>query len=162
MKAVLILGAVVASLVCPTLNQAQTLMPDSPASKPNSAEDALTYASKSQPSIKTGELKEARSLVRFSKKRFFILSTMVYAAGFADMHQTLAVRNQWWWYETDPLAKPFAKLPAPAYYVTGLVMATGVNFLGWKMAHSTRWHRLALIPQILTIVGNSYGLKSNV
>jgi hypothetical protein len=50
------------------------------------------------------------------------------------MHQTLAVRNYSWWYETDPFARPFAKLPAPAYYATGLAMATGLNWLSWKWA----------------------------
>ncbi|MDR3722492.1 MAG: hypothetical protein P4L00_12895, partial [Candidatus Acidoferrales bacterium] len=71
------------------------------------------------------------------------------------------VRNYSGWYETDPLAKPFVRLPAPAYYATGLAMATGVNWLSWKMAHSRRWRKLSPIPQILTIGGNFYGFQSN-
>src|SRR6266550_9523096 len=43
------------------------------------------------------------------------------------MHQTLEARKNSWWYETDPRARPFAKLPAPAYYATGLAMATGLR-----------------------------------
>lgn len=78
------------------------------------------------------------------------------------MHQTLAMRNNSWWYEVDPLARPFARLPAPAYYVTGLAMATGVNWLSWKMAHSRRWHKLAPIPQLFAISGNLYGFHSNL
>jgi hypothetical protein len=77
------------------------------------------------------------------------------------MHQTLAVRNLSWWYETDPLARPFVHLPAPAYYATGLALATGINWLSWRMAHSRRWYKLAPIPQLLTIGGNLYGYHSN-
>jgi hypothetical protein len=103
-----------------------------------------------------------KSPVRFSKARFVLLSASVYGAALADMHQTLAVRNSPWWYETDPLARPFARLPAPAYYTTGLAMATGVNWLSWKMAHSRRWHKLAPLPQLLCIGGNIYGLDTNL
>jgi hypothetical protein len=97
----------------------------------------------------------------FSKAEFILLSTAVYGASLADMHQTLAVRKLYWWYETDPLARPFVHLPTPAYYAAGLAMATGVNWLSWKMAHSRRWHKLAPIPQLLTIGGNLYGYHSN-
>lgn len=100
-------------------------------------------------------------LSRASKKRFLLLSAAVYGAALADMHRTLEVRKNSWWYETDPLAKPFVRLPTPAYYVTGLAMATGLNWLSWKMAHSKRWHRLASIPQLLSIGGNLYGFQSN-
>jgi hypothetical protein len=97
----------------------------------------------------------------FCRAQFIVLSTAVYGAALADMHQTLEVRNSPWWYETDPLAKPFARLPAPAYYATGLAMATGINWLSWKMAHSRRWHKFAPVPQLLTITGNLYGFHSN-
>jgi hypothetical protein len=77
------------------------------------------------------------------------------------MRQTMRVRNYSWWYETDPLAKPIVRLPAPAYYATGLVLATGVNWLSWKMGHSRKWHKLAPLPQLLSITGNMLGFKSN-
>jgi hypothetical protein len=93
--------------------------------------------------------------VRFHGKQFLALSASVYAAGLADMHQTLFVRRYSWWYEKDPLARPMVRLPAPAYY------ATGLNWLSWKMGHSRTWHNLAPIPQLLAIVGNTYGFKSN-
>jgi hypothetical protein len=100
-------------------------------------------------------------LVRFHKKEFLILSAGVYAAGLADMHQTLQVRHYSWWCEKDPLAKPMVKLPAPAYYATGLALGTGLNWLSWKMGHSRKWHKLAPIPQLVAITGNTYGFKSN-
>jgi hypothetical protein len=100
--------------------------------------------------------------VKFSNAKFIFLSASVYAASFADMHQTMAMRHNSWWYETDPLARPFARLPAPAYYATGLAMATGVNWLSWKMSHSRRWHKFAPIPQLLAISGNLYGFRSNL
>jgi hypothetical protein len=99
---------------------------------------------------------------RFPKKQFLILSAAVYGASFADMHQTLKERKYDWWYESDPLARPFVRLPAPAYYATGLAMATGVNWISWKMGHARKWHKLAVIPQLLAIGGNTYGYKSNL
>ncbi len=90
-----------------------------------------------------------------------MLSVGVYAASLADMRQTMCVRNYPWWQEKDPLARPLVRLPAPAYYAAGLALATGVNWMSWKMGHSHRWHKLALMPQLLSIVGNSYGFKSN-
>jgi hypothetical protein len=98
----------------------------------------------------------------FSKARFVLLSAAVYGAAFADMHQTLQERRYSWWCENDPLAKPIVRLPAPAYYAAGLAMATGVNWVGWKMAHSRRWHKLSPIPQLLTVTGNVYGFRSNL
>jgi hypothetical protein len=77
------------------------------------------------------------------------------------MHQTLEVRKNPWWCETDPLAKPFVRLPASAYYASGLGMATGLNWLSWKMGHSHRWRKLSPIPQLLSIGGNLYGFHSN-
>jgi hypothetical protein len=100
-------------------------------------------------------------LSRHVEKEFILLSAGVYTAAILDMHQTLAVRSSPWWYETDPLAKPFVRLPAPAYYVTGLALATGVNWLSWKMGHSRRWRKLAPIPQIISIGGNLYGFHTN-
>jgi len=76
---------------------------------------------------------KSKSAERFSKKIFFVLGAAAYVANLADMHQTLEARKNSWWYETDPLARPFAKLPAPAYYATGLAMATGLNWISCRM-----------------------------
>jgi hypothetical protein len=102
-----------------------------------------------------------KSPVHFSKTRFILLTTAVYGAAIADMHQTMANRNEPWWYETNVLARPFVHLPAPAYYATGLAMATAVNWLSWKIGHSKRWHKFAPIPQLVSIGGNAYGFQSN-
>ena len=104
----------------------------------------------------------AGRVVNFPKKQFLILSAAVYGASFADMHQTLKERKYDWWYESDPLAKPFVRLPAPIYYATGFAMATGLNWVSWKMGHSRRWQKLAAIPQLLAIGGNTYGYKTNL
>jgi len=98
----------------------------------------------------------------FSRTRFAFLSASVYVAAFADMHQTLQERKCSWWREADPLARPFVRLPAPAYYATGLMMATSLNWLSWKMAHSRRWHKVAPIPQLLAVGGNLNGFRSNI
>jgi hypothetical protein len=107
-------------------------------------------------------LLKPKSPGHFFKTRFVILSAAVYGAGLADMRQTLEVRKYSWWYETDPLARPFARLQAPAYYATGPALATGVNWFSWKMAHSRRWRKLSAIPQVLVIGGNLYGIHSNL
>ena len=99
---------------------------------------------------------------RFPKKQFLFLSAAVYGASFADMHQTLKERKYDWWRESDPLAKPFVRLPAPAYYATGLALATVLNWVSWKMGHSRKWHKLAAIPQLLSVGGNAYGYKTNL
>jgi len=105
---------------------------------------------------------KSKSAGRFSKKKFFVLSAAVYGAGLADMHQTLEARKNSWWHETDPLARPFARLPAPAYYATGLAMAAGLNWISWRMGHSRRWRKLSPISQLLAIGGNTYGFRSNL
>ncbi len=116
----------------------------------------------SQPAGNSESIKQSElDPVRFHKSQFIVLSAAVYAASVADMHQTLHNRKYFWWYEADPLARPFVRLPAPAYYAAGLTLATGINWFSWKMGHSKRWHKLAPIPQLLSIVGNTYGFKSN-
>ncbi|HKS80783.1 MAG TPA: hypothetical protein VJR23_04700 [Candidatus Acidoferrales bacterium] len=94
------------------------------------------------------------------RKTFFLLSGAVYGIGFLDMVETNSLRP--YLVEHDPLARPFTKLPTPAYYACGAALATGVNFLAWKMMHSRRWHSLWLLPQYATIIGNDWGYASTM
>jgi hypothetical protein len=112
--------------------------------------------------IKKSSNAKTFSAVRFHKKQFVILSGAVYGASLADMHQTLQERKYPWWYETNPVARPLVRLPTPAYYAAGLAMATGLNWISWKMGHSRKWHKLAAIPQLIAIGGNTYGYRSNL
>jgi hypothetical protein len=91
----------------------------------------------------------------FDRRKFWLASTTVYAFAFLDMHQTMSLRPHI--NEHDPLARPFVKLPEPAYYASGIALATGVNWLGWKLGHGRRLHRVWWLPQALTVAGNSFG-----
>jgi hypothetical protein len=51
----------------------------------------------------------------------------------------------------------FLRLPAPAYYASATLFATGINFLGAKMVRSERWHKIWWIPQIGSMAGNLAG-----
>jgi hypothetical protein len=97
----------------------------------------------------------------FSKTRFILLSATVYAAATADMYRTNQFKHFSWWIERDPLAKPFVHLPTPAYFAVGLSLATGLNWVSWKMAHSRRFHRVAPLPQLAAIAGNLHGVTTN-
>lgn len=92
---------------------------------------------------------------RFDRTSFLFLSASVYSAAFLDMYQTESLGSRV--HEYDPLARPFVHLPAPAYYATGAALATGVNWLGWKLAHSRRWHHVWWAPQLSAIAANSSG-----
>ncbi len=99
-------------------------------------------------------------------KTFLALSAGVYAGVAFDMHSTVNLKR---WYsvndppftiampfsDNDPLARPFVNLPTPAYYASGLVFATGVNWLAWKMKHSSRFRKVWWMPQLMP-VGNVY------
>src|SRR5882724_9706440 len=97
-----------------------------------------------------------------TRSQKFRLQNRIPCANWVKENQTRKDRKHSWWYEADPLARPFVKLPAPAYYAVGLAMATGLNWISWKMGHSRRWHTLAAIPQLLAIAGNTHGYKSNL
>jgi hypothetical protein len=90
-----------------------------------------------------------------SARRFFLLNTDVYAPPAMDMRESASLRPHF--HEDDPLAKPFAKLPMPAYYANVFAIATGVNWLGWRMAHSEKRHKAWWFPQVGSIAGNLIG-----
>lgn len=101
---------------------------------------------------------EPRKPVADEHKRLFVaMSAGVYAAAGLDMAESMALRPHF--QEYDPLARPFVGLPAPGYYAAGALFATGVNWLGWKMARSPRWHKMWWVPQAASIGGNLAGFS---
>jgi hypothetical protein len=167
MKYRTILGAAVLAMVLSTSeSKAQTYWVESAARaaefKPKAKTPEIQPESPAAVAIKKSIDAKTLSAVRFHKKQFLILSAAVYGASLVDMHQTLQERKYSWWYETDPVARPLVRLPPPAYYAIGLAMATSLNWISWKMGHSRKWHKLAAIPQLIAIGGNTYGYKSNL
>ena len=88
-------------------------------------------------------------------KSYFVLSAGVYTAAGLDMQQSESMMPHF--DERDPLARPFLRLPAPAYYASAALFATGVNWLGWRMARSERWHKIWWLPQVASMAGNMAG-----
>lgn len=161
----LIVTTIVAAAFCvpatkaqsgPTESTLKTILPTEENRETGIRVEAFAASMKSESS--RGRIIPAEN---FHKKRFVVLGAAVYAASLADMHETMRVRNEPWWYERDPLARPIVRLPAPAYYATGLALATGVNWVSWRMGRSRRWQKLAFLPQLLSIAGNTCGFKSN-
>jgi hypothetical protein len=100
-----------------------------------------------------GEVHKTKS--EMNRKAFVAMSAAVYGFAFLDMHETMSLEPGL--IEHDPLARPFTKLSPPAYYVTGAALATGVNFIAWKLGHSRRWRKLWWVPQAACAYGNVYG-----
>lgn len=98
-----------------------------------------------------------RPLETSSTRRFVLLSAGVYAFALLDIHETASMPHA---IELDPLARPFTSLPKPAYYASGVALATSVNFSAWMMARSPRWHRVWWIPQLCSMSGNLWGFAS--
>jgi hypothetical protein len=88
-------------------------------------------------------------------KSFWVLTAGVYTAAGLDMQRSESMLPNF--DERDPVVRPFLRLPAPAYYASAALFATGVNFLGWKMARSERWHKIWWVPQVCSIAGNFAG-----
>jgi hypothetical protein len=88
-------------------------------------------------------------------KSFWVLTAGVYTAAGLDMQRSESMLPNF--DERDPIVRPFLRLPAPAYYASAALFATGVNFLGWKMARSERWHKVWWLPQVTSMAGNLAG-----
>jgi len=103
--------------------------------------------------------------VRVPKIAWFSLSAATYTAAALDMHATANAVAYWkkcpafylGYPEADPIAKPFVKLPRPAYYTCGFAMTTGINWLGYRMARSHRWRTVWWLPQSISISANGHG-----
>lgn len=105
----------------------------------------------------------------YRDKAFVATSLLVYAAAGFDMHETM---RQKWLYsyrypplvlgterftDRDVLARPIVNLPNPAYLATGFAMATGLNWISWKMKNSHRFRHIWRLPQTAAIVLNTRG-----
>jgi hypothetical protein len=88
-------------------------------------------------------------------KSYWVLTAGVYTAAGLDMQRSESMLPNF--DERDPIVRPFLRLPAPAYYASAALFATGINFLGWKMARSERWHKIWWVPQVATMAGNLAG-----
>ena len=100
-------------------------------------------------------------------KAFLLTSAGVYSAALLDMHNTLSDMNYGkshpgiGCHEVDPFARPFVSLPAPAYYATGLALATGVNWISWKMARSEKFRHVWFLPQLAAMAANGGGYAAS-
>lgn len=88
-------------------------------------------------------------------KSYWVLTAGVCTAAGLDMHQSESMLPHF--EEKDPIVRPFLRLPAPAYYASAALFAAGMNFLGWKMARSERWHKIWWLPQVTSMAGNLAG-----
>jgi len=93
-----------------------------------------------------------------NSKAFLTLSAGVYTMALLDMEATVTTPG-WRSNELDPLVKPFTQLPTPLYIAGGVGLATGINWLGWKMGRSHRWHKVWWLPQTCSIGANAYGYQ---
>ena len=109
-----------------------------------------------------------KTALKLPKGMWLSLSAATYTAAAFDMHAT-ADALEWFnkhphYYagptETDPLARPLVRLPRPAYYACGFALATGVNWLGYRMSRSRRWRKVWWLPQSVSIGANGWGYKT--
>jgi len=109
-----------------------------------------------------------KTALKVPTRMWLSLSAATYTAAALDMHAT-ADALEWFnkhphYYtgptETDPLARPFVRLPRPAYYTCGFALATGVNWLGYRMSHSHKLRRVWWLPQSISIGANGWGYKT--
>jgi hypothetical protein len=107
-----------------------------------------------------------------SDRTFLVLSSGVYAGTIFDIHTTVSMKK---WYnfsdppskvsahfsDPDPLARPFVNLPNSAYYASGLVFATGLNLVAWKLKQSSHFRKVWWLPQIVAPGLNfDYGINN--
>jgi hypothetical protein len=88
-------------------------------------------------------------------KSFWVLTAGVYTAAGLDMQRSESMLPNFG--EREPMVRPLLRLPAPAYYASAALFATGVNFLGWKVARSERWHKICWLPQVTSMAGDLAG-----
>ena len=106
---------------------------------------------------------------KFTKELWLSLSAATYMAAALDMHATANAADvakrypamYWGNPEANPIARPFVNLPRPAYYASGFALATGVNWLGYRMSRSRKWRKVWWLPQSISISANGFGYLTN-
>lgn len=109
-----------------------------------------------------------KAALRVPKGLWLSMSAATYTAAALDMHATADAEERfrkypnvnWGTTETDPLARPFVRLPRPAYYATGFALATGINWLGYRMFQSRKLGKVWWLPQSISITANSWGYQT--
>ncbi len=100
-------------------------------------------------------------------RSFLLVSAGLYGGAFLDMYATTKMK-QWYAFSAppskfpakfvdgDPLARPIVNLPTPAYFTLGFALATGMNWVGWRLKRSSRFKRIWWLPQTGQITANVY------
>jgi hypothetical protein len=109
-----------------------------------------------------------RPTLRVPEIPWLSLSAATYTVAAFDMHATANAVELGKKYpafylgnpEADPLARPFVNLPKPAFYACGFALATGVNWLGYKMSRSRKWRKVWWLPQSISISANGLGYRT--
>jgi hypothetical protein len=164
------------ALVLPSLSWSQTAVPAQTSvafAEPDNLFPSIQPLIPAAPTLVLTDPRPAsptpRGLTGASKGQFFVLSTLVYAAATTDMvsthdrirsEQECPVCYLYPFSERDPFARPFVRLPTPAYFASGYLVFTGVNLIAWRMSRSSRWHRYWRIPQMVSLAGSSWGIST--
>jgi hypothetical protein len=149
----------------------QSRLPDNPVSK--SLDEPKLVAPESPKAAEPIHPDGRPHKLTMTTKLWIASSLAVYAAAALDMRATEEavqrvnrVHKQYSWFpdnysfESNPFARPFLKLPAPAYYACGAALATGVNWAALRMSRSKRFRKVWWVPQALSVTGNTHGYLS--
>jgi hypothetical protein len=160
---------------CPAQGQmkpsSQSRLPDNPVAK--SLDEPKLLAPESPNGAGTINSNVRPHKFTMTTKLWIASSLAVYTAAALDMHATEetvqrvnALHKRYpffpedYSFESNPLARPLLKLPAPAYYACGIALATGVNWVGLRMSRSRRFRRVWWLPQAFSVAGNTHGYLS--
>jgi hypothetical protein len=160
---------------CPLEAQTESsfrnILLDNPASKPLDEPKLLAPEPPKDAAITNSNGKPHKFTT--TPKLWVASSLAVYTAAALDMHATEetvqrvnALHKRYSWFpedyafESNPLARPLLKLPAPAYYACGVALATGVNWVSLRMSRSKRFRKVWWLPQAISVAGNTHGYLS--
>ena len=88
------------------------------------------------------------------------LSTTILVTATLDTWSTQRILRRGY-SESNPLARPFVKLPA-LHWAATYVGAVGANWLALRMKRSHCWRRIWWLPQALIISANGWGIQRNL